>query len=255
MDRTERLVLVVSGLLMAVFFAALVYAASGLNINVPTCVTDVKPFTKGAVIPKGNNRYEVHIVAKMWSFDPPEVRLPVGAEADIYVSALDVTHGLYIEGTNVNLMAVPGAVNATHARFDREGEHRMICHEYCGAAHHLMAGELVVRRDITVPESSAATGPAAGSVSAGQQLFQDAGCPACHTIDGSPGIGPTLKGLFDRETRLADGSTVRADEAYVEAAIRTPNAQIVDGFQPIMPEQPLTDAQVHQLVDYLKSLS
>jgi cytochrome c oxidase subunit 2 len=253
MDRTERVVLVVSGLLMSVFFLALVYAASGLNINVPTCVTDVKPFTKGAVIPKGNNRYEVHIVAKMWSFDPPEVRLPLGAEADIYLSALDVTHGLYIEGTNVNLMAVPGSVNATHVRFDREGEHRMICHEYCGLGHHLMAGELVVRRGITVPEPSM-TGPVAAA-SSGQELFENNGCAACHTIDGSPGVGPTMKSLFGRETPLEDGSTVRADEAYLESAIRTPNADIVKGFPPVMPQLPLTDAEVHELAEYLKSLS
>ena len=256
MDRTERSVLILSALLMGVFFVALVYAATGLNINVPTCVTDVKPFTRGRVIPKGNNQFEVHVVAKMWSFDPPKIELPVGAEADIYVTALDVTHGLYIEGTNVNLMAVPGVVNATHVRFDQAGTHQMICHEYCGAAHHLMAGTLVVASAaVEHREPEPVAGEAAATKSGGEELFESSGCPACHTIDGSPSIGPTLKGLPGRETKLLDGSTVRADERYIETAIRDPNAQVVDGFQPIMPQLPLTDAEVQRLVDYLKSLS
>ncbi|HVN85648.1 MAG TPA: c-type cytochrome [Candidatus Binatia bacterium] len=254
MDRTERLVLVVSGVLMSIFFVALVYAATRLRITVPTCVTDVKPFTRGSVIPKGNNQYEVHIVAKMWAFDPPEIRLPVGAEADIYLSALDVTHGLYVEGTNVNLMAVPGSVNAAHVRFDRAGEFAMICHEYCGAAHHLMAGEFVIGGPQTAPVAEAA--PVAGaSSSEGEKIFQDNGCPACHSVDGSPSIGPTLKGLLGRETELEDGTTVRADDRYIESAIRTPNAQVVKGYPAAMPEAGLSDRDLHELIEYLKSLS
>ena len=144
MDRIERIVLVASGALMAVFFAALVYAATQLRISVPTCVTDVAPFKQGQVIDKGNHHYEVHMVAKMWAFDPPEVRVPPGAEVDLYLSSLDVTHGLYLEHTNVNLMAVPGSVNAARFRLDTEGEYGAICHEYCGAGHHFMMGKFVV---------------------------------------------------------------------------------------------------------------
>ena len=119
MDRAEGTALVIAGVLMAVFFAALVYAAAGLNISLPTCVTDVAPFKQGKIIDKGNNHYEVHMVAKMWAFDPAVVRLPPGADVDVYLSALDVTHGMYIEHTNVNLMAVPGSVNAARVRFDK----------------------------------------------------------------------------------------------------------------------------------------
>jgi len=257
MDRSERLGLLVSGSLMAFFLAALVYAAVGMNITVPTCVTDVAPFREGKVIAKGDGRYEIHLVAKMWSFDPPSIELPVGAEADIYLSTLDVTHGMYIEGTDVNLMAVPGAVNAARVRFDESGELRVICNEYCGTAHHYMAGKFVIREP---GEAVAAAAPVAAAEppsqgGAGADLFAAKSCGACHSIDGTDGVGPTMKGLLGRQVELADGTTMKADTAYIEAAIRSPNATIVKGYQPVMPELPLSDDELKQLVDYVESLS
>jgi cytochrome c oxidase subunit II len=245
MDRSERLVLVVAGVLMTCCFAALVYAATRLRIEVPTCVANVAPFSEGQVIDKGNNHYEVRMVARMWSFDPPEVRLPRGAEVDLYVSAKDVTHGFYIEHTGVNLMAVPGAVNAARVRFEAPGNYAMICHEYCGAGHQNMAGRFVI---------GAPPLPPAGAAASGQQLFAQKGCIACHTVDGAPGLGPTLQGVIGRHQELDDGTMMTVDESFIEQQIRTPNGQRLKGFQPIMPQLPLTDAEVQALVEYVKTL-
>jgi cytochrome c oxidase subunit 2 len=251
MDRSERVALVVAGLVMGGFFAALVYAATGLGIALPTCVSSVAPFRQGAVIDKGDNHYEVHLLAKMWAFDPPEIRLPPGADVDLYLSAQDVTHGLYIEHTTVNLMAVPGAVNAARVHFDRAGTYAMICHEYCGVGHQNMAGKFVIGAVSPAAASAAAAG---ASTEAGAQLFAQKGCIACHTVDGSPGVGPTLRGVLGRREELADGSAVIVDEAFIEHQIRTPNIRMIKGFQPVMPQLPLTDAEVHTLVEYVKTL-
>ena len=257
MDRAERFAIVTAGLLMTVFFAALAYSAAGLNISLPTCVTDVAPFKAGQIIDKGNNHYEVHIVARMWAFDPPEVRLPPGADVDLYLSALDVTHGLYIEHTNVNLMAVPGSVNAARVHFDAEGEYGVICHEYCGVAHQNMMGKFVIAKGAAVPP--AAVPPAAAGQTApaqiGKVLFESKGCVACHTVDGSPSVGPTMKGLYEHETEMEDGSRIMSDEAHIAEEIRQPSKHVVKGFPPVMPEVPLTDAQVNELVEYIKTLS
>jgi len=237
---------------MAAFLAALVYAATRMNITVPTCVTDVAPFKEGRVVDKGNGRYEVHMVAKMWAFDPPEVRLPPGAEVDLYLSALDVTHGLYIERTNVNLMAVPGTVNAARVRFDQEGEYSVICHEYCGAGHHFMAGKFVIARGETGVQRAAPEAVAAASP--GRELFEQKGCNACHSLDGSSGLGPTMKGVSGRTVELQDGGTRVADDAYLEEAIRKPSATVVKGFDPVMPAEEHTTEEVRTLVTFLKTL-
>lgn len=147
MDRIEKTVMVIAIVLLVVFFGAIVVAATNYGVDVPTCVTDRKPFVESAPPFKTSDqplRYEVHTVARMWMFDPPEITLPPGAEVDFYLSSADVVHGFHVEGTNINLMAVPGAVTYARLKFDREGTYCVLCHEYCGTAHHLMAGTIVV---------------------------------------------------------------------------------------------------------------
>jgi cytochrome c oxidase subunit 2 len=41
-------------------------------------------------------------------------------------------------------MLLPGQVARVTARFERPGEYAMLCHEYCGIAHHVMWGKIVV---------------------------------------------------------------------------------------------------------------
>lgn len=83
-------------------------------------------------------------------------------------------------------------------------------------------------------------------------------CSSCHSSDGSRIVGPTFKGLYGSSvTVLVDGQerTVRADEAYLERSIREPNAEIVKGYQPLMPGQPnLTPEEVRAMIAYIKSL-
>lgn len=144
MERNEKRVLLASGSLMGFFLLLLVYSGLGLSVTVPTCLTDVAPFTQGKVEQKSPGTYDVYLVARMWFFDPGEIRVTPGADINLYLSALDVTHGVYIEGTNVNLMAVPGSVNFARFRLGREGVYRIFCHEYCGLGHQNMAGKIVV---------------------------------------------------------------------------------------------------------------
>jgi cytochrome c oxidase subunit 2 len=256
-DRAENIALLIAGALMTLFFGALLYSTAGLDISLPTCVTDVAPFAQGQVIDKGDNHYEVHMVARMWAFDPPEVRLPPGADVDLYLSSLDVTHGMYVEHTDVNLMAVPGAVNAARVRFDHEGVYPVICHEYCGLGHQNMMGKFVIVKGATVPPPAAAAGGAAPSSleELGAKVFEVKGCNACHSVDGSPGVGPTMKGLYRHETEMEDGARLLADEAHIEEEIREPSKHIVKGFQPVMPEVPLTDEEMKALIAYIRSLS
>jgi len=55
---------------------------------------------------------------------------------------------------------------------------------------------------------------------------------------------------------MADGSVVIADEAYIIESIRNSAARIAEGYQPVMPVygNQLSDDQVRQLVEYIKSL-
>ena len=94
--------------------------------------------------------------------------------------------------------------------------------------------------------------------SPGAQLLEKGGCHACHSTDGSRQIGPSLKGVFNRQgTVKKDGQeiTVTSDRAYLDHSIREPKAEIVAGFPPVMQIMgELSDAEIETIVDYLQSL-
>jgi cytochrome c oxidase subunit 2 len=144
MERYERQIIGIALTLLLFFFALILYAAKGLGAEVPTCLPEAQPFEKGELIQLGDKRYQLNMVARMWNFDPVEIRIPAGSTVDIYVTSRDVVHGFHIERTLVNLMAIPGVVSYRRVQFDQPGEYQIICHEYCGVAHHNMAGKLIV---------------------------------------------------------------------------------------------------------------
>jgi cytochrome c oxidase subunit 2 len=96
-------------------------------------------------------------------------------------------------------------------------------------------------------------------VKLGEELYTSKGCLACHSIDGSPGTGPTLKGAFGRTVKLATGETITADDAYLKESILDPDAKIVEGFQPgvmaaVVTPGFVTDEEADALVAYIKTL-
>ncbi len=95
-------------------------------------------------------------------------------------------------------------------------------------------------------------------VTLGKNMATANGCAACHSVDGKAGVGPTWKGLFDSDHELADGSKVKADEAYLKESILHPNAKIAKGFAPnLMPQTfgtSLKPDQIDQIIAYIKSL-
>ncbi|MFS8523954.1 MAG: cytochrome c [Limnochordales bacterium] len=89
----------------------------------------------------------------------------------------------------------------------------------------------------------------------GRELFNIRGCTTCHTVDGSPGIGPSLLGVWGSERRLADGTVVVADAAYVRESIVDPMAKIVEGFLPSMTSYAwLGEEDIEALTAYIEWL-
>ncbi|MEN9359512.1 MAG: hypothetical protein RL095_1047 [Verrucomicrobiota bacterium] len=94
---------------------------------------------------------------------------------------------------------------------------------------------------------------AAPDAERGKALY--ASCLPCHsTAAGIRLVGPSLHGIMGSTRKFADGSSAVADEAFIAESVRNPGAKIAEGFPPAMPPLPLTDAQVKDLVEYLKTL-
>jgi cytochrome c oxidase subunit 2 len=140
----EKKILFASLIFCGAMLGLIAYAAIRLGISVPTCITNVKPFDEGQLIEVAPGRYEAHIVAKNWSFKPSPLKVHRGSVVDFYVTSTDLVHGFVIDGTDINLMALPGVVNYAQARFDQPGKHQILCHEFCGTGHHNMIGLIEV---------------------------------------------------------------------------------------------------------------
>jgi cytochrome c oxidase subunit II len=148
----EKVFLSLAGAMMLVFLVALFYSAFAMGMHLPdregeinpSEVRSTPPFDNPGVHRVGGGEYEVVILGSAWSFQPSEVRVPVGASVTFIATATDVLHGLHVEGTRLNFMLIPGQIARMEYTFREPGEHLIICHEYCGAGHHLMYGRVIV---------------------------------------------------------------------------------------------------------------
>ena len=82
--------------------------------------------------------------AEFYVFRPDGGARPGRRPVTFRITSPDVLHGFQIVGTNVNLTVSPGYVSQVTTTFDTPGEYLVVCNEYCGLAHHLMQGTIVV---------------------------------------------------------------------------------------------------------------
>lgn len=250
----ERRIILISVAFALTLFALAAMAVTRYHVGLPTCLNDIKPFQKGELITHSPTHYELHYVARMWKFEPEDVMIPAGSTVDIYLSSRDVTHGLLLLGTDLNLMAVPGTVNYARVKLDQPRVYQLLCHEFCGIGHERMAASLRVVDPEAFRARQAEPVAPKPAESAGYHLLEAKDCLSCHTVDGQEGIGPTLKGIYERKEKMAGGSIVTEDEAYLRKAIMNPEAEIVDGFDDLMPKPELTKEELDEIIEYLKTL-
>jgi cytochrome c2 len=89
----------------------------------------------------------------------------------------------------------------------------------------------------------------------GQQVSTDYGCIACHTVDGSPGVGPSWLGMWGRTEALTNGDTVVVDEDYFVESLLNPGRHIVDGYPNVMMRSFVTDQEIIDLMAFARSLA
>lgn len=206
----------------------------------------------------------VRVTARQWSwtFDYENgkasdvLRVPVRKPVKLSITSADVLHSLSIPAYRIKEDAVPGM--QTHLWFlpDEIGSYDLFCTEYCGVAHSSMITKVVVMSQQDF-EAWYSAGKTNGLAHEGAALVREKGCVACHTIDGTPKVGPTFKGLYGRKvTAITSGEerVITADESYIIRSIKDPTADVVKGFQPVMPAVQLTDGEIEAVVAYIKTL-
>jgi cytochrome c oxidase subunit 2 len=151
----EKLWLGLSLLLIVGFIGTVTYGAVGAGVDMvdngetldPTKLSEHPDFGEPGVEKVGPNEYEVHVVARQFFFQPgtnEPITVPADSTVTFHITSGDVIHGFSVTGTNANTMAVPGEVATITVNVDDPKTYGLVCHEYCGAAHHDMAGTLEV---------------------------------------------------------------------------------------------------------------
>lgn len=85
-------------------------------------------------------------------------------------------------------------------------------------------------------------------------LAESRGCLACHSTDGSEGIGPTWAGSYGTVRVLQDGSTFAIDDVYLRRSIQEPAAQVVSGFENVMVPPELDETELDMLIALIREL-
>ena len=101
----------------------------------------------GANAGSQTQRRVVRVSAERFAFTPSRIVVDAGEEIEMRVSSDDTAHGFRIAGTSVNVV-IPkrgrGEVSVSF-RAPEPGRYAFECTRMCGAGHHFMRGELLVR--------------------------------------------------------------------------------------------------------------
>ena len=209
------------------------------------------------------NAMEIFVVGKqwMWKFQHMNGRreinhlhVPIGTDVKLIMGTEDVIHSFFVPAFRIKQDVVPGKLTTTWFRATKPGEFRLFCAEYCGTNHSRMIGSVIVMPPAEFERwVSGETG--ATPVQAGKIVFEKFQCNTCH-VPGQTARGPDFQGLFGKPVQLTTGDVVIADENYIRRSIMDPGAQVVAGFQPIMPtfKNLITEEQLLQLIAYIRSL-
>jgi cytochrome c oxidase subunit 2 len=144
MDTFEKRAIITASVILMLFFFSLLYATATRKGDLPICQRFDTTYKTPRVVQLDKHTYQVFAVARMWSFEPAQIYIPVGSDVDFFLTSLDVVHGFNVFEKNINMMAVYGGITQTTVHFDKPGVYRIICHEYCGTGHQNMQAEVIV---------------------------------------------------------------------------------------------------------------
>lgn len=229
--------------------------------------------------------YEVEVTGAkwQWSFSYPEnegisddyLYVPLGRPVRLIMKSTDVLHSMFIPAFRVKQDVVPGRITDLWFTATQPGEYELLCAEYCGTGHSTMTTKVYVLEEENFH----------AKMNEIRQRFEKAPdealpymayaflysrCQSCHSLDGSPGIGPSWQGLWERVASgniaftdgtqlselMGEGKMFATPEDYVYRSILYPQEKIEEPYPGSMPtfKGQLRERQIDALIQFIKSL-
>jgi cytochrome c oxidase subunit 2 len=212
-----------------------------------------------------------------WSFKYPngkrasELFLAIDRPVKLDLRSEDVIHGFFIPAFRIKEDVVPGKENYTWFVPTQLGTFDIECTVICGVSHADMLGKAVVmpvsdfekwyfgsEEELRPVEARTTPVEPPPPKSEGLSLLTRYMCLSCHSVDGSPMVGASFRGLYGIRKTVLDKSgkelEITVDDAYLVRAIQDPAAETAKGYPPIMPRNELPDTDLRQVIEYIKSL-
>jgi cytochrome c oxidase subunit II len=217
--------------------------------------------------------FHIKVTGRMWNYTfeyengkkTDTLFVPMNKPVKLSLISLDVIHGFYIPAFRIKEDVVPGREKMAWFVAQKEGLFELFCSEYCGMNHSYMYTYIKAMPeqkfnawyiDTTKHVEVAVDSPTAN----GKRIMKNIGCFACHTIDGTKLVGPSLKGVYGSKQIVITGRDeheVLADDEYIKRSVYDPNADVVKGFNKglmLSYTGQLSEADVKQITEYLKTL-
>ena len=197
-----------------------------------------------------------------WSFEYPNGKqskvlfAPIGKPMKMEVRSADVVHGFYVPSFRIKIDAVPSRTNSTWFQATTQPVWVGSAHTGTSGAAWYFGGEDAPEPGKSFRASEAH--PDLKDLPQGLAVLTAKGCLACHSVDGKPKVGPTLKALYGRDEQILMAGTmkvIQVDDAYLRRSITHPMDQVVRGYPNAMPKTQLTEQELNEVVRYIKTLN
>lgn len=195
-----------------------------------------------------------------WEFEYPdygiitaqELVIPVGKKVQYELTTTDVNHSFWIPALGGKMDNTAGLTNRFYLEADEPGTYQGRCAELCGLGHALMNFNVKAVSEADFDAWTEQMQPT--EISVPQELekaqaIYTAKCIGCHAIDtGSMGLGPNLSGFANRD--YVAGFLANED-SEIRRWLTNPE-EVKQGT--LMPQIPLTDDEMNELIKYLNNL-
>jgi cytochrome c oxidase subunit 2 len=211
------------------------------------------------------NAMNIYIVGKqwMWKAEHPggqheinSLHVPINRQVQLTMISQDVFHSFSIPAFRVKREVIPGRYSTVWFEATATGTYHLFCTQYCGTNHSAMIGEIVAMTPDDYQKWASGSTSGASLAQNGERLFASLGCSSCHSGEATA-RGPNLAQVYGSQLQMADGSTARADDAFLRETILNPSTRAIAGYAPIMPtyQGQVSEEGLIDLVEYIKNLN
>jgi cytochrome c oxidase subunit 2 len=246
-------------------------AVEALWIGIPLALA-VPMFVFGSLVfvdqfEAPGNAFDVAVVAKqwMWYLQHPEgkreineLHVPVGRPVKLTMISQDVIHSFFVPEFRVKQDVLPGRYTTLWFEPTRPGTYNLFCAEYCGTNHSRMRGLVHVMDQADYDRWLSGRDSGVSMAREGETLFVRHHCAGCHGASETV-RAPRLDGVYGTQVPIQDGKDVHfvlADDRYVRDSILLPKAQVVAGYEPLMPSfaGQIGEEDLLKIIAYIKSI-